>query len=57
MGRERISGRRTRTEYHGSDNPQYMASAFTSDCIMAFIEDRGVARGQRKLEKGDDLYG
>lgn len=45
------------TEYHGSDNPQYMASAFTSDCIMAFIEDRGVARGQRKLEKGDDLYG
>lgn len=45
------------TEYHGSDNPQYMASAFTSDCIMAFVEDKGVARGQRKLEKGDDLYG
>ena len=45
------------TEYHGSDNPQYMASAFNSDCIMAFFEDRGVARGQRKLEKGDDLYG
>lgn len=45
------------TEYHGSDNPQYMASAFTSDCIMVFVEDRGVARGQRKLEKGDDLYG
>ena len=34
-----------------------MASAFTSDCIMVFVEDRGVARGQRKLEKGDDLYG